>query len=107
MSKDSLSARKGLMTSLGPHPHYYNVFKALVSNMRLLNPDLALMEIDDYQSPFLQLDSGTYSIDLNSILSDFRPTLIKRIVPHHPRMDVFPYPVVRDNIILNQRKFED
>jgi hypothetical protein len=86
---------------------YYNVFRALVSNMRLLNLDLELMERDDYQSPFLELDSGTCSIDLNSIPSDFQPTLIQRTVPHHPRMDIFPDPVVRDNIILNQKKFED
>jgi hypothetical protein len=32
---------------------YYNVFRALVSNMRLLDLDLELMETDDYQSPFL------------------------------------------------------
>ena len=86
---------------------YYNVFRALVSNMRLLNLDLELMETDDYQSPFLELDSGTCSIDLSSIPPDFQPTLIQRTVPHHPRMDIFPDPVVRDNIILNQGKFED
>jgi hypothetical protein len=86
---------------------YYNVFRALVSNMRLLNLDLELMETDDYQSPFLELDSGTCNTDLDSLPPDFQPTLIQRTVPHHPRMDVFPDPVVRDNIILNQDKFED
>lgn len=32
---------------------YYNVFRALMANMRLLDLDLELMETDDYQSPFL------------------------------------------------------
>ena len=86
---------------------YYNVFRALVTNMRLLNLDLELMMTDNYQSPFLGIASGTCSIDLNTLPPDFQPTLIQRTVPHHPRMDIFPDPVVRDNIILNQGKFED
>ena len=86
---------------------YYNVFRALVSNMRLLNLDLELMETDDYLSPFLEPDSRTCSIDVESLPPDFQPTRIQRTVPHHPRMDIFPDPVVNDNIILNQGKFED
>jgi hypothetical protein len=86
---------------------YCNVFRALVSNMRLLSLDLELMETDAYQSPFLELDTATCTIDVESLPPDLQPTLIQRTVPHHPRMDVFPDPVVRDNIILNQEKFDD
>jgi hypothetical protein len=86
---------------------YFSVFKALVSNMRLLSLDLELMETDTYQSPFVELDRGTCSIDVGSLPPDLQPTLIQRTVPHHPRMDIFPDPVVRDNIILSQEKFKD
>jgi hypothetical protein len=79
--EELLSESIGRKLYLLPSDHllsliYYNVFRALVSNLRFLNLDLKSMEADDYQSPFLELDSGTCSIDLNSTPPDFQPTLI-------------------------------
>lgn len=65
------------------------------------------METDGYLSPLLDLDSESCSVGIGSIPPDLQPTLIQRAVPHHPRMDIWPNPVVRDNITLNRGKLHD
>jgi hypothetical protein len=71
---------------------YYNVFRALTWNVRMLGLDTVLMHTDDYPSPF---NIGT--ADLASTPPWLRPTELQRTVIHHPCFDIFPDPVVRDN----------
>ena len=73
---------------------YYNVFRGLARNIRALNLDMQLMVSKDHPSPFI-----TGQVDISTLAPDFHPTLIQRTVPHHPCLDVFPDPVVRDNSI--------
>lgn len=75
---------------------YYNVFRALASNSRMLGLDTYAMHADDYPSPFI-----TGSAYLQPIPSHLRPTLMQQTVPHHPCFDIFPDPVVRDRGIAN------
>ena len=79
---------------------YYNVFRALTTNVHLLNLNTTLMHTDTYPSPFhpnpvnFKLSSPT---SLESVPPDLRPTKLQMSTPHHPCFDIFPCPVVRDN----------
>jgi Domain of unknown function (DUF3425) len=75
---------------------YYNVFRALVTNVWLLGLDTQLMHTDDYPSPFISGSASTQHIPPH-----LQPTLLQRTVPHHPCFDIFPDPVVRDQGIRN------
>jgi Domain of unknown function (DUF3425) len=70
---------------------YYNVFRALVTNVKLLGLDTQLMHTDEYPSPFI---SGSASSQ--NVPPHLQPTLLQRTMPHHPCFDIFPDPVVRD-----------
>ena len=75
---------------------YYNVFRALTTNVRLLGLDTVLMHTDNYPSPFI-----TGTANGRHIPPHLQPTLLQRTMPHHPCFDVFPDPVVRDQGIKN------
>ena len=75
---------------------YYNVFRALTTNVRLLNLDTYLMHTDAYPSPFITGTAYTRPIPPH-----LQPTQLQRTVPHHPCFDIFPDPVVRDHGIRN------
>lgn len=75
---------------------YYNVFRALVTNVRLLGLDTQLMHTDEYPSPFISGSASTQHVPPH-----LQPTLLQRAVPHHPCFDIFPDPVVRDQGIRN------
>ena len=71
---------------------YYNVFRALVANTRLLGLDPYLMHTDAYPSPFV-----TGSKHQRHLPPHLQPTNLQQTVPHHPCFDIFPDPVVRDH----------
>ena len=75
---------------------YYNVFRALASNARLLGCDTYEMHADDYPSPFIAGSIGSLLIPPH-----LRPTELQLTCPHHPCFDIFPDPVVRDTGIMN------
>jgi Domain of unknown function (DUF3425) len=77
---------------------YYNVHRALIANLNMLGLDLHLMHTDDYPSPFLtqRLDSPYVA----ALPSNFRPTYLQATIPHHPQWDIFPDPVIRNNVLL-------
>ncbi|KIW73197.1 hypothetical protein PV04_01333 [Phialophora macrospora] len=77
---------------------YYNVYRALISNVHLLGLDPNLMYSDDYPSPFLPL-SPSASSKIRQLPPTLEPTELQKTIAHHPMWDVFPDPEVRDNIL--------
>ena len=79
---------------------YYNVFRALVHNVHVLNLDRELMHNNSYPSPWISNNINTIT-DLTTVPPQLRPTRIQSTVPHHPCFDLPPDPALRDNGILN------
>lgn len=77
---------------------YYNVYRALVANVRALGLDLDLMATDDYPSPFTP-GSPTASSALRNLPPTLQPTKLQLTVPHHPQWDIVPDSVTRENIL--------
>jgi len=77
---------------------YYNVYRALITNVQLLGLDLNLMYTDDYPSPFLPLSSSASS-SIRDLPPTLQPTELQKTMAHHPMWDIFPDPEIRDNIL--------
>jgi hypothetical protein len=77
---------------------YYNVCRALISNIAILGLDLNLMSTQDYPSPFLP-SSPTASSLLGSLPTSLQPTELQRTISHHPEYDILPDPTMRDNFL--------
>lgn len=82
-----------------------NVFRAFISNMHTLgmSPGPEWME-DDALSPFSTALPGYMSEDKLPV--SLRPTSIQSSTLHHPWLDFFPFPRIRDNLI-NAGDFDD
>lgn len=77
---------------------YYNVYRALISNVHLLGLDLNLMYNDDYPSPFLPL-SPTSNSSIRRLPPTLEPTELQKTMAHHPMWDIFPDSEIRNNIL--------
>lgn len=77
---------------------YYNVYRGLISNVEMLGLDINLMYMDEYPSPFLPL-SQSASSNIRHLPPGLQPTELQKTMAHHPQWDIFPDPVVRDNIL--------
>lgn len=82
----------------------FNVLRAFVDNMAVLGLTMEAMA-DDAVSPF---SSGTL-ISHNNDTSppSLFPTTLQRLVPHHPWLDCFPFPQIRDNLVMAMESFND
>lgn len=83
-----------------------NVFRAFASNMTLLGmaPTSAWM-LDDAISPFSLMRPN--HVDESKLPVALRPTRIQQQVPHHPWLDFFPHPKMRDNLVEAEDHFDD
>ncbi|PYI05428.1 hypothetical protein BO78DRAFT_345705 [Aspergillus sclerotiicarbonarius CBS 121057] len=82
-----------------------NVHRALVENMAALGMDMAWMN-DDAVSPFCTLKP--WATHINTVIpAQLQPTNIQRTVPHHPWLDFFPHPRMRDQLIVAGDGFDD
>ena len=74
---------------------HFNLVRALTQNVFILslNPDRMN---SDLESPFTSADSEIWK---HSLPETLRPTDLQKIVPHHPELDVFPFPMWRDNML--------
>lgn len=77
---------------------YLNVFRGLSWNIQILGLDAELMCVDDYPSPFLPC-SPTASSSITKLPAGLRPTSLQESIDHHPYIDIFPCPQMRNNII--------
>ena len=57
----------------------------------------------DIESPFV-LGTG---VDLSKLPPNLHPTKLQRTVPHHPEIDVLPFPKYRDNSIIAGKEIDD
>lgn len=93
----------------------FNVFRALASNTLSLSFPFSWLS-DDALSPYTISTTTSFT---NSTVENcpvaslhppcppaLQPTLLQRTVPHHPWIDLFPFPTLRDNILLQLRDGE-
>ncbi|KAL4922907.1 hypothetical protein BDW62DRAFT_172012 [Aspergillus aurantiobrunneus] len=82
-----------------------NVFRAFMSNMHTLgmSPGLEWMD-DDALSPFSTSLPGYVTED--NLPVSLRPTPVQTAKLHHPWLDFFPFPRIRDNLV-NAGDFDD
>jgi hypothetical protein len=83
----------------------FNVFRALVVNTSALQFTMAWWTEPEAESPFNASDLD-YSSELSCPVH-LRPTLLQRTVEHHPWLDLFPIPELRDNILRLGDSFDD
>lgn len=82
----------------------FNVFRALLSNTKSLGWDFQWLECEEPESPWI--GSKTNLAELvcpDSLL----PTCIQQAVPHHPWIDLWPIPRMRDNLLLADGLFDE
>ncbi len=78
-----------------------NAFDALARNALVLGISVESLESDDVDSlffrerPLLPATDGT----VRSFPAHLSPTALQRTVKHHPWLDLFPIPRMRDNIL--------
>ncbi|KAL4922058.1 hypothetical protein BDW62DRAFT_76872 [Aspergillus aurantiobrunneus] len=83
-----------------------NVHHAINENIRAIGMDIEYLCTDDSLSIFnIAAPHRTYSID--KIPASLRPTQIQRTMPHHPWLDFFPFPRMRDIVIAAAHLFDD
>ncbi|QKX60297.1 uncharacterized protein TRUGW13939_07440 [Talaromyces rugulosus] len=84
-----------------------NILRALNTNTDVLGYDSVKLMNDDAQSPFNMV--GPMAADSEGTLLPLalRPTQIQRTVPHHPWLDLFPIPRMRDIMILAGDSYDD
>lgn len=75
----------------------YNLYRAVAANSWSIGIDPRLMH-SDIPSPFTSNDPANYSL-CQSLPPSLRPTALQRSVPHHPYIDLFPFPNMRDRLI--------
>lgn len=91
-----------------------NVYRAFISNISALGLTMDWMRDDDTLSPFntLRPDLPVYNSEGSSsstttIPPNLLPTQLQRTVPHHPWLDFFPLPQIRDNLLRAGNSFND
>ncbi|KAK9325287.1 hypothetical protein V1517DRAFT_314506 [Lipomyces orientalis] len=82
----------------------FNVFRALFRNNSALGFNMEWLKCDA-TSPFNAMNQEY--LDISHPPSALRPTALQRTVLHHPWLDLFPYPVMRDNILLAGEDYDD
>ncbi|PLB52107.1 hypothetical protein P170DRAFT_401977 [Aspergillus steynii IBT 23096] len=80
-----------------------NVHRAINENITALGMTPSWMISDAAISIFNVLQPGPWGHDHEHTIPDsLRPTEVQRTVPHHPWLDFFPFPNMRDRLILAQ-----
>ncbi|KAL4795297.1 hypothetical protein BDV19DRAFT_398959 [Aspergillus venezuelensis] len=88
----------------------FNMLRAFVENLRVL--ELAVEDMDDdAASPFLSIpgsrDVSYPSRRYHNLPTALCPTSTQQNTPHHPWLDCFPFPQIRDNLIRVGEEFDD
>lgn len=84
---------------------HFNVFRALVSNTSSMGFTMEWLN-EDAESPFNAPQPGS-SIVSASCPSSLSPTDLQRTVAHHPWIDLFPFPRMRDNLLLAGDSYDE
>lgn len=89
---------------------HFNLVRALTHNVLLLgcDPDALHMDLNSAFAPPCDLPSANpQGVVLQKLPQSLRPTALQRMVPHHPEVDVYPFPAFRDNLILAGESIDD
>ncbi|KAB8262132.1 hypothetical protein BDV32DRAFT_147783 [Aspergillus pseudonomiae] len=81
-----------------------NVHRAIIENICAIGMTNDWTKSDDSISIFNLVQPGFQE---GNIPPSLRPTLIQRSVPHHPWLDFFPFPHMRDNLITAGDMLDD
>lgn len=76
-----------------------NTFDALARNALMLRIPLEYLEADEQPSMFNYQGPPPLSTQQPSVPTNLRPTALQKTVTHHPWLDLFPIPSMRDNIL--------
>lgn len=79
----------------------FNVFRALLGNMTTLGLSASWLEDEAVSEITTNTSSGNALIP-----SNLQPTTLQRQIMHHPWLDLFPFPALRDNILRACNLFE-
>jgi hypothetical protein len=82
----------------------FNVFRALLSNTLALAWTLEWLECSDPISPWNNIHSNNNPPLYPQAL---RPTHIQRTIKHHPWIDLWPIPQMRDNLLLAGDEYDE
>ena len=82
-----------------------NIQRAIVDNTHAMGMTMQWMDSDDTLSIYNSNSSSV--VTENHIPLSLRPTIIQRRIPHHPWLDFFPFPNLRDNLIAVQDEIDD
>lgn len=83
-----------------------NVFRAFGNNLRMAGGCLDNME-DDSISHFNTEAPRNAKLVEDSMPLSLRPTRVQKTIPHHPWLDFFPLPKMRDNMIQAGDEWDD
>ncbi|RAK99345.1 DUF3425 domain-containing protein [Aspergillus ibericus CBS 121593] len=86
-----------------------NVFRAFVANMSVLGlgKDTTWCQDDDALSLFNTLSPDAIEGSTDKLPVALRPTKLQIKIPHHPWLDFFPLPRLRDNLVMMADRFDD
>ncbi|KAI9372823.1 hypothetical protein BJX61DRAFT_542333 [Aspergillus egyptiacus] len=84
-----------------------NVHRAINENIRAIGMDADWMSSDDSVSIFNLSTLNAPLVSGTNIPESLRPTEIQKMVPHHPWLDFFPFPIMRDYLITASHLFDD
>lgn len=82
----------------------FNVLRAFMQNLDLLGLPLHIIE-HDTPSPFNTALPSPY--EDRKLPPGLSPTAVQIQIPHHPWLDCFPFPQLRDNLIQVAHLFND
>jgi hypothetical protein len=81
----------------------FNVFRALVDNTSALGFTMDWLD-EEAISPWC---AGPSESQISFCPTNLRPTLLQREISHHPWIDLFPIPQMRDNILQRYEDFDE
>jgi hypothetical protein len=82
----------------------FNVFRALLSNTGSLGFDMSWLISENAISPFNTTSPESWDL---SLPENLRPTALQHKVEHHPWIDLFPIPTMRDNLLREGASYDD
>lgn len=82
----------------------FNVFRALVCNTFSMEFSMDWLKAEAV-SPWSSTESS--KINTAACPPSLRPTSLQRTIPHHPWIDLFPFPKIRDNMLLAESHYDE
>ncbi|KAL3433233.1 hypothetical protein BDV09DRAFT_196963 [Aspergillus tetrazonus] len=83
-----------------------NVHRAIRENIRAIGMTIEWTICEDSISIF-NLAPPSPNLNIDQIPVSLRPTEIQKSLPHHPWLDFFPFPAMRDTLISAAHLFDD